>query len=255
MKERLLKLELRIDVLTLRERIYLFAGSAVFLCFVLYMTMLAPLYQKQAALKQTISQQQNNIAGIDAEIVGRMAAYSQDPDASARTRLTAAKTEAARVTDALRGLQHGLVPPDRIVPLLESILRANGKLKLVSLKNLPVSGLSEAAAESALRGADDTSVAGRLLPVVPPALVPPAPGVPAVAAAPAVKVPEILYRHGVEITVQGSYLDMVDYMTALESMPTQFYWGRAELNAQDYPNARLTLTLYTLSLDRKWIQL
>jgi MSHA biogenesis protein MshJ len=249
MKERFLKLALRIDALTLRERIYLFVGAAAFLCFVLYMMMVAPLYERQEQLKLLIAQQQNNINGIDDEIAGKMTEYAKDPDAPARARLAAAKTGIAALSDSLRGLQHGLVPPERIVPLLEDILRANGKLKLVSLKNLPVTGLSEAVgagtAPGTATGTSATVVAAA--PAVAPALAP--------GAAAAIKAPEILYRHGVEITVQGSYLDMVAYMAALEAMPTQFFWGRAELNAQDYPNARLTLTLYTVSLDRKWIQL
>ncbi|MDL2353629.1 MAG: hypothetical protein QFF03_00065, partial [Pseudomonadota bacterium] len=66
---------------------------------------------------------------------------------------------------------------------------------------------------------------------------------------------DLLYRHGVELTVRGNYLDMVNYMDALEAMPTQLFWGRAELHVDEYPNARLALTLYTLSLDKKWMKL
>jgi len=66
---------------------------------------------------------------------------------------------------------------------------------------------------------------------------------------------ELLYRHGVEIVLQGSYLDMVNYMDELERLPVQLFWGKASLDAQQYPNSRLTLTLYTLSLDSKWMKL
>jgi MSHA biogenesis protein MshJ len=59
----------------------------------------------------------------------------------------------------------------------------------------------------------------------------------------------------VEIVLQGSYLDMVSYMAALEALPVQLFWGKASLDAQQYPNSRLTLTLYTLSLDQKWMKL
>jgi MSHA biogenesis protein MshJ len=132
-------------------------------------------------------------------------------------------------------MQKGLVPPERIAPLLESILRANGRLKLVSLKTLPVTTLNDAAAQPA---------------------APTATAVPAGAATPpVVKSPDLLYRHGVELTVRGSYLDMVDYMHALETLPTQLFWGKAQLDAEAYPNVRLTLTLYTLSLDSKWMKL
>jgi MSHA biogenesis protein MshJ len=55
--------------------------------------------------------------------------------------------------------------------------------------------------------------------------------------------------------VRGNYLDMLNYMAALEAMPTQLFWGKAELQVEEYPGARLTLTLYTLSLDAQWMKL
>ena len=66
---------------------------------------------------------------------------------------------------------------------------------------------------------------------------------------------ELLYRHGVELIVRGNYLDMVDYLDALEALPIQLFWTRAALEVEQYPNARLSLTVYTLSLDKKWMKL
>jgi MSHA biogenesis protein MshJ len=129
------------------------------------------------------------------------------------------------------------VPAERIAPLLESILRANGRLKLVSLQTLPATTLGGDAAAPAAPAAGTPAAA------------------PAAQPAPVVKAPDLLYRHGVELTVRGSYLDMVDYMHALETLPTQLFWGKAQLDAEAYPNVRLTLTLYTLSLDPKWMKL
>jgi MSHA biogenesis protein MshJ len=48
---------------------------------------------------------------------------------------------------------------------------------------------------------------------------------------------------------------MVNYMDALEGMPVQLFWGKAQLEVEAYPDARLSLTLYTLSLDKKWMTL
>ena len=63
------------------------------------------------------------------------------------------------------------------------------------------------------------------------------------------------HRHGVEVVLQGSYADMVQYMQALQAMPTRVFWGKAQLAADTYPGATLTLTLYTLSMDDTWIAL
>jgi MSHA biogenesis protein MshJ len=61
-------------------------------------------------------------------------------------------------------MQKGLVAPERMAPLLETILRANGRLKLVSLRTLPVEPLSEMAAREdrrrqAGRGAERATAA------------------------------------------------------------------------------------------------
>ena len=58
-----------------------------------------------------------------------------------------------------------------------------------------------------------------------------------------------------QLAVQGNYLDMVDYMSALEAMPNRLFWGKAVLETAQYPQATLTLTLYTLGLERTWIAL
>lgn len=62
-----------------------------------------------------------------------------------------------------------------------------------------------------------------------------------------------VFRHGVELTVTGTYLELFDYLSALERLPTQLYWGKADLEVVNHPTARLRLVVYTVSLDRAWL--
>lgn len=62
-----------------------------------------------------------------------------------------------------------------------------------------------------------------------------------------------LYRHGMEVTVSGNYLDLHDYLKALEGSATQLYWGRADFAVSEYPTSTLKFTVYTVSLDRTWL--
>ncbi|WP_229512962.1 hypothetical protein [Massilia sp. AB1] len=231
LKQRVTELGARIDALTLRERGLLFAAAAAVIVFVGHTMVLGPIYRAQDLLRDQISQQRNNMIGLDGEITAKVQAYQVDPDAPARARLQAVQQETAALGDSLLAMEHGLVPPERMAPLLDTILRANGRLKLVSMRTLPAEGVGAPA------GADKTA----------PAAAP--------AKDAAAKPADLLYRHGVEVTVRGNYLDMVDYMSALEAMPTRLFWGRAQLDVEEYPASRLTLTLYTLSLDRKWMKL
>ncbi|MFC4931304.1 hypothetical protein [Massilia sp. GCM10023247] len=223
MKNALIRMAARLDALTLRERALVFAAAAAGIVFVAFYLGLKPMFARQDALRAQIVQQQNHIEGLDAELRAKVEAAQVDPDAPARARIAAVRADTEALAGELRAMQHGLVPPGRMAPLVDAILRANGRLQLVSMRTLaaePVTGAQPA-------GTGETA---------------PAPAA-------------LLYRHGVEVTVRGNYLDMVAYMAALEAMPTRLFWGRAQLEAETWPSSRLTLNLYTLSLDPKWMTL
>ncbi|UUZ54713.1 hypothetical protein LP419_01235 [Massilia sp. H-1] len=110
--------------------------------------------------------------------------------------------------------------------LLEKILRSQRSLKLVSMRTL-----REGEAEPAPAPATAQNGARLALPA------------------------ELLHKHGVEVVVQGSYADIVAYLDALESMQGQIFWGGAAMKVDTYPKATLTLVVYTVNLDKKWVKL
>lgn len=279
LKNAWLKLSTKLDAMTLRERALVFLTATGLILFLLYTMAVEPMLTRQAALLAEITHQQNQVSGIDAEIAARAQGFVVDPDAQVRAQLRQAQAEVDHIGARLLAVQKGLVAPEKIAPLLEHLLRGNGKLKLLSLRTLPVTGMNQAAAAPAppavpTAAAPATGSAPAALPkeqallqtalqntaTAAPGSSPA--GMPAAAAAatqpasePSAKPRELLYRHGVEIVLQGSYLDMVNYMQALEALPVQLFWGGARLDAQQYPDARLTLTLYTLSMDEQWMKL
>jgi MSHA biogenesis protein MshJ len=62
-----------------------------------------------------------------------------------------------------------------------------------------------------------------------------------------------LYQHSVEITLQGEYLDLRDYVERVQSLPFEYYWEGLRYDVQDYPTAQLTVTLYALSTSKELI--
>jgi len=227
MKAQWAKLSSRIDAMTLRERIAIFVAGVAALLFVIDSLVLEPLFTRNRLLAEQIHQQNMQVETANAGVAAQMAAFNTNPDAAAQKQLADLNRDAAALAGSLRAMQHGLVAPERMGQLLQQLLHSNGKLKLLSLRTLPVSGVG---------GASTGVVAS-------------ADGKPA----PAQR--ELLYRHGVEVVLQGGYLDMLDYMEALERSPQQVFWGRAQLDAHEYPASTLTLTLYTLGLDEKWMTL
>lgn len=249
MKQTILNFVQKIDALTLRERVVVFAMLATLALSIINIAVLDKQFAKQKKLAQQVNSNQAQITLIQAETVRKVAAHT-DPDVVNRARLAALQREAAPMRTSLLDMQKGLVSPDKMPLVLEEILKRDGTLRLLSMKTLPPVGLTDAAAAAAV-AADNAAKAAA---AAADAKSPKKPG-----AAPqqvnAANPTGAVYKHGVEIVVQGGYLDMVRYMAELEAMPWQLFWGQAKLNVDEYPKATLTLTLFTLSLDKTWLNL
>ncbi len=63
-----------------------------------------------------------------------------------------------------------------------------------------------------------------------------------------------LYQHGMKITLEGQYLDIMRYLEDLEQMKTNFYWKSLNYQVQKYPLADVVLELYTLSINKDFIK-
>ena len=75
----------------------------------------------------------------------------------------------------------------------------------------------------------------------------------AIAAAAAGDDRPMLYRHGLVLELEGSYLDCLAYLAEVERLPWHIFWGSLELETEQHPRNRITLELYTLSLEEEWI--
>jgi MSHA biogenesis protein MshJ len=173
----------------------------------------------------------------------------------------------AQGAQALADTQAGLIGPDRMVALLEQML-PKGSVRIVGLKTLapqdarlPLPAPVATPAAPATASLTLPGAAASAVPALAGALAAPngAAPAPAATAAPAALPPgdgAPLYRHGVEITVEGNYGDLMGYLSALESLPgPRLLWGGIKLKVEKHPTVQLSLTVYTLSLDRAWLEL
>ncbi|OGB23044.1 MAG: MSHA biogenesis protein MshJ [Burkholderiales bacterium RIFCSPLOWO2_02_FULL_57_36] len=236
MKQYWQKLAQKIDALSLRERVIIFTMLAVLFITAFNAALLDRQFRKQKQLSDQVNagQAQINLIGIQ---IQQAVQKKNDPDAANRERLQTLKQQSAQMQSVLLDMQKGLVSPDKMTVLLEDILRRDRKLRLLSLKTLPAASLDESTAADTGKKPSAASIA---------AVKNIGESEPATGA---------VYKHGVEIVIQGEYLDILDYMAALEAMPWQLFWGKAILKVNEHPTATLTLTLFTLSLDKKWLNL
>lgn len=221
MKERWDQFVAKIDAMSLRERALIFAAVAFALVAMIDSFFLNPLLQKQKRLSSQVVQQQEKMKEIQGQLAALLEAKQANKDAPQRERIRQLREQIAQGDTFLKETQDKLVPPERMAHLLEQVLAKNGRLQLVSLDTLQVSNFIEQAAKEPQ---------------------------------PATATGKQIYKHGVKITVRGSYADLTQYLQMLEKLPTQMFWGMADMNVVKYPQAELTLTLFTLSLDKTWLQ-
>ena len=64
-----------------------------------------------------------------------------------------------------------------------------------------------------------------------------------------------LYRHGVRLTLEGSYFELRDYLQAIEASGRHLFWERLDYQVGEAGpgRARIELELFTLGQAEGWI--
>jgi MSHA biogenesis protein MshJ len=185
--------------------------------------------QRQRAERHSLAVQQQ---AADAEI-NALSQEIRQLGESQQQQIAAARQRAAQVQQELLGGPNGLVGAQQMLPLLQQLLRQQtcaapggsacaGKLRVRSVKSL----------QPVLAGANGAASA--------PAGNEELPG---------------LWKHGVEIVLEGSYVDIANYVQGIEQLPQRLLPGGMSYQVERHPRSALTLRLYTLSLDKSWLEI
>jgi MSHA biogenesis protein MshJ len=220
------------EAASLRERLMIFAAAAVAVIALASSVLIEPELAKQRRLSRDVEQRQGEIRKMQEQLQQMALARKTDPDQATRKRIETLRARAAELDVKLKEEQRKFVSHERIGALLEELLGRNRRLQLVDMRTLPVAAIDPAAPTQ--KPAAEKPGAGK-----PAAVRPAAPGT--------------IYRHGVEITVTGTYLDLLNYLHDLEKLPSQMYWGKLELAVAAHPKVTLKLSVYTMSLDLAWL--
>ncbi len=215
------RLAARFDALASRERAMVGGGLLAAIVILGQALLIGPQLQRQAAAERRSIEAQTELTSVAAALAQAQATL-KNPDQAKRARLLELRAASGAIDGRLRSLSGSMVSPVRMPAFLQTLLARNAKLELLSLRTLPPSPLIER--NEAARPGEAANVS---LPNV--------------------------YKHGVEIRIGGSYGDLLAYLEELERMPQRILWSKLTLTAEQYPRSVLTLTVYTLSLDKQWL--
>jgi MSHA biogenesis protein MshJ len=227
MKAQWRKLSAQFDARVLRERLLILFAVIIGTALLYEALALQPIEARKKRLERQIAEARTTLKLADSVLAAQIPIV--DPYDVRRSYRDALREQLAGIDQSMQGLQRGLVPPEHMAKLLEEMLSRSRGLRLLSLRTLPVQRFETPGTAPAGKGGDQTTK-------------------------PAPKDPErTVYQHSFEITLQGSYFELHDYLAQLEKLPWQMFWGRVSVNTEHYPRLLVTLTVQTLSLSKAWL--
>ncbi len=213
MKAWLAALRTRIDSMSLRERAMLFLALVAVLFTLWDMALMQPLEVQRRARLARLDQVRSEVVEVNAQVQALLDRRRSDPNAELRRELERHQSAIHALERRIGDTLKTLIAPREMARALEDVLTRQTGLKPVKVESLGAVPLLPDTAESA------TGV----------------------------------YRHRLQLTLTGGYLDAVQYLRAMQQLPWRFFWDSIEVDAGDYPRSRIVITVSTLSLSEGWI--
>ncbi|MEM7293098.1 MAG: hypothetical protein AAF420_06855 [Pseudomonadota bacterium] len=135
-----------------------------------------------------------------------------------------------------------LIRPEQMPDVLQKLLAKNQRLTVTGLKTVPAITVNqpttESMTETEISGADgernNDQNSDSQLPPSDPSFIP-------------------IYKHLVELEFEGDYLSALQYIQSIEHLGWRIFWDSVRIDSTEYPQSRVTVSVYTLSLDEGWI--
>ncbi len=213
MKAQIAVLTERFDALSLRERAMIWVASLMLVLVTWYLAFLSPDMARERRLKTDIAAVQTRIDALNAGIGEQASQVADGTHHDDRRRLVSLQKRVADVGRSLEAHQSELIDPAQMATVMEDVLNRQHGLTLVRISNLD----------------PEVLVANRIVGQ------------------------NALYRHGLRIEIEGSYLAGLRYLEDLEALRWRLYWSLVDVDAGDWPGTRMVIEVSTLSVDEDWI--
>lgn len=211
-------------VLSKRDRVLLFMVSLFANIGLIDTYLTNPIRQQKAVAEQEIVKLAEDTAKVEQQM---RKLNTTDPSANTvlQQQIAHTKAQIAQQESKLKNLGNMMVPPQEINALMRQLLQQHPQVRVVDMESLPpVSFLKK------LTGDKTTEVLPQNSPID----------------------LGTMYQHSVRIKLQGDYAALTRYAADLKALGTKASWEMAEFKS-NYPEAEMTIEVYTLSPNKAWL--
>lgn len=203
--------------LSQRERVVAVLASVSVVVMIWNLAVYTPYQNDIRLLQQELQQVDKQIADTQAQFQQQLELTRHDPNQQTRSELAEYQAESSRLDGMLAQTSLQIMQPQAMADMLKDMLEKQTAMKFISLENRPAKPEFTEKLDPL-----DTEQRDAIT----------------------------IYRHSVVLKMQGSYGDTLAYLKQLENLPWRFYWQGIEIESKDYPDALITLEVYTLGFGK-----
>ncbi len=229
MNDRRVRLFDRFDALSQRERLLVGLTLVVVLLFAWWVMVYQELMPEIRSLHEAEERQHGELLALQAIRDGIRQRLNEGVHREQQQRIEALRKELSGLRRQLDEGTRDLVPPREMFDLMQQMIEAAPRLKLVELKRNAVEPLFRTGKGIERKERNKQPERNGEQPA--------------------------LYRHVMELRLLGEYGDILRWLQRLERLPWRLMWNRVELRVQDWPRIEVTLILSTVSRQRAWVGL
>ncbi|AWB68820.1 hypothetical protein C2869_21525 [Saccharobesus litoralis] len=202
--------------LSTREKVMTLASGVVLVLFVGFFNIIEPIWLKSDKIAQTVKSNERELNSLLAVNAQFESHLQTDPNISLAQKIEQLNNQLQAVNTELTTSTGRLLKAKNMARVVRDMLSQMNGIQVVKFETLePTAMLSPDA------GLKDLN----------------------------------LYKHGVALSLRGSYRDLYTFLAKTEVLEWQFRWEDFQLVVKEHPNLELTIKVYAMSLEQGFIGL
>jgi len=223
-----LELSEKTAALSLRERVILTSTAVALVVFVWLQFVFGPIEKMQAHHAKTLASLNQQIVSQSDRLTELTGLLAHNPNESLWAEQAQLQEKMTQLRKEIEARLSNLIAPEQMADVMRSVLSDYKGLHLLSARNLPVEPLRIQQTDADRPAAKNTTAKA------------------------AENDQAVIFAHGFELVLSGGYFQTLEFLQRLEDM-SGFYWRALDYQVEDYPAAKITLQINTLSLEEDWI--
>jgi|GEM_PF-1479990 len=257
LRDKYLEIEKKANSMSVRERVIGCVTVVSLLWIGVYALVMEPMFEAISDDKQAIADLNIQSQEEDSKFKIMQIEYSVNPNKSSEKRIQELSYQIDKMDKEIQSKTNSLIPSKKTVLVLQDILKAQNDLYLVGLEKIAPIAIeildeedkkTAKQAKQTAKSTDESDSSDKNLTLALNAMLN--------TSDPILSQEDnvgTVYKHGVKITLNGEYQDVLEYLIALETLDWKVYWKNFSYTVDNYPQGTAEIIVETIGFENGWI--